>query len=40
LVPLAARVVGMLVDVLLGGTAIKLLKDLSRTQGSRDPTTP
>jgi hypothetical protein len=40
LVPLAARAVGMLVDVLLGGTAIKLLKDLSGTQGSRDPTPP
>jgi hypothetical protein len=29
LVPLAARAVSMLVDVVLGGTAVKLLKDLS-----------
>lgn len=40
LVPLAARAVSMLVDVLLGGTALKLLKDLSGTQGSSDPTAP
>lgn len=29
LVPLAARAVNMLVDVVLGGTAVELLKDLS-----------
>lgn len=40
LVPLAARAVSMLVDVVLGSVALKLLKDLSRVPGVVSPAEP